>query len=127
MGVTKEELLTCAKAAMEHAYAPYSNFCVGAAIIAASGKIYTGCNVENASYGAAICAERVAITKAISEGETSVQQIAIVCSDNIKAFPCGICLQVMSEFMQDGQVILQDEQGIYTYCLQELLPFAFRL
>ena len=112
---------------MEQAYAPYSNFRVGAALLAKSGNIYLGCNIENSSYGATNCAERTAIFKAVSEGEREFEAIAIVCSNGTKAYPCGICLQVMSEFLPEGKVILEDENGIQTYKVSELLPSAFRL
>lgn len=84
--------------AMRYAYAPYSDFSVGAALLAKSGKVYLGCNVENASFGATICAERTALVKAISEGEREFVAIAIACGARTKLFPCGICRQMLSEF-----------------------------
>lgn len=125
--MTERELLDYAKEGMERAYAPYSGFQVGAALLAKSGKVYVGCNVENASFGATNCAERTAIFKAVSEGECEFESIAVVCSEGRKAYPCGICLQVMSEFFPNGTVILEDETGIFTYQVNELLPGAFRL
>lgn len=97
--VTKEYLANLAKAAAEKAYAPYSNFKVGAAVLTDDGHIFTGCNVENLSYGLTICAERVAITKAVSEGYVNFTAIAIYGGPEGKAHPCGACRQVMSEFM----------------------------
>lgn len=125
--MTERELLDYAKEGMKRAYAPYSGFQVGAALLAKSGKVYVGCNVENASFGATNCAERTAIFKAVSEGECEFESIAVVCSEGRKAYPCGICLQVMSEFFPNGTVILEDETGIFTYQVNELLPGAFRL
>lgn len=125
--MTDEVLIEHAKRAMEHAYAPYSDFRVGAALLTENGQIYTGCNIENASYGATNCAERTAIFKAVSEGQRKFNKIAVVCSENRKAYPCGICLQVMSEFMPEGSVLLEDENGITELPVSELLPAAFRL
>ncbi|MBP3507170.1 MAG: cytidine deaminase [Lachnospiraceae bacterium] len=125
--MSEQELIQHAQRGMEQAYAPYSNFRVGAALLAKSGNIYLGCNIENSSYGATNCAERTAIFKAVSEGEREFEAIAIVCSNGTKAYPCGICLQVMSEFLPEGKVILEDESGIQTYKVSELLPSAFRL
>lgn len=125
--MSEQELIQYAQRGMEQAYAPYSNFRVGAALLAKSGNIYLGCNIENSSYGATNCAERTAMFKAVSEGEREFEAIAIVCSNGTKAYPCGICLQVMSEFLPDGKVILEDENGIQTYKVSELLPSAFRL
>lgn len=125
--MSKEELIACAKDAMQHAYAPYSGFRVGAALLTTDGAVYQGCNVENSSYGATICAERVAIMKAVSEGIRNFEKIAIVCSEGRKAYPCGICLQVMSEFFIDGSVLLEDSDGITEYRVRDLLPNAFQL
>ena len=113
---------------MESAHAPYSNFKVGAAVLGASGKVYSGCNVENASYGLSICAERVAIFKAVSEGEQEIQAIAIANSTGKPAFPCGACRQVMAEFAADEMYIhLVSDEGVEKHTLAELLPNAFRL
>lgn len=124
--MTNEELLAKAKEGMKHSYAPYSNFNVGAAVLCKDGTVFTGCNIENASYGAAICAERTAMTKAVSEGYTEFEKIAIVCSAGTYAYPCGICRQFMSEFMMEGKVVLEDKtEGIIEFSLNELLPGAF--
>nr|WP_312059157.1 cytidine deaminase [Anaerotignum sp.] len=121
------ELVLLAKEAMEKAYAPYSKFKVGAALLAKNGEVFLGCNVENASYGATICAERTAITKAISEGVKEFEKIAIVASSGDYAAPCGICRQVLYEFLPDGEVILDsDHEGMKVMSLKELLPMGFR-
>ena len=123
-----KELVRLAQEEMQHAYAPYSNFRVGAAVLAASGKVYLGCNVENASYGLAICAERVAIFNAISAGEKDLEAIAIMSSGEERVTPCGACRQVMAEFNPDLQLILADDKGNYQeYTLAELLPEMFSL
>ena len=117
-----------AKKAMGNAYAPYSGFSVGAALLSADGEVFTGCNVENSSFGATICAERCAVLKAVSEGCTSFTKIAIVSSSDDLTYPCGICRQFLSEFMEDGEVILCDSEGnIKEYSLDTLIPFSFTL
>lgn len=120
------ELIEIAKQAMKYAYAPYSHFKVGAALITDTGHIYTGCNIENVSYGATNCAERTAIFKAVSEGERHIKKIAIVSSAGKPASPCGICRQVLSEFMDsDGIVILEIENKAKEFYLKDLLPYCF--
>ena len=124
--MTDEKLVALAKEAMKNAYAPYSKFQVGAALLAKDGRVFTGCNVENASYGATNCAERTAIFKAVSEGYREFDAIAIVASSGDFASPCGICRQVLAEFMPEGKVILDsDEKGMVTYLVRELLPCGF--
>jgi cytidine deaminase len=119
-------LIEKANEAKKMAYVPYSHFQVGAALLTKSGKIYTGCNIENASYGATNCAERTAIFKAISEGERDFEAIAIVSSSGELTYPCGICRQVLAEFMLQGEIILGNEEGdIKVYTLKEMLPYAF--
>ena len=110
----KHILIDNAYSAMEKSYSPYSHFKVGAALVTEDGSIYTGCNIENASYGAAICAERTAMVKAVSEGHKSFKYIAIVSSSHEKTLPCGICRQFLSEFAsKDAVVIMHDtENGI---------------
>lgn len=125
--MTNEELIQIAKQASQNAYAPYSKFRVGAALVTKQGKVYTGCNIENASYGATNCAERTAIFKAVSEGEREFVRIAVIASDGSTAYPCGICLQVMNEFMPDVDIILEQDGEIVTYSLSELLPRGFVL
>lgn len=130
----EKELIERAIAASKLAYAPYSDYHVGAALLAENGKIYTGCNVENASFGATNCAERTAFFKAVSEGVTDFRAIAIVggsASAENKfadyAYPCGICRQVMQEFCDaDFTIIVAKTTEDYKkYTLQELLPFGF--
>lgn len=123
-----EILISYAKKAMGNAYAPYSGFSVGAALLTTEGEIFTGCNVENSSFGATICAERCAAMKAISEGYTSFSKIAIVSSSGTYTYPCGICRQFLSEFMEEGTIILCNEQGnVKEYDVEKLLPHAFNL
>lgn len=123
----KMQLIAAAKDAYENAYAPYSNYYVGAALLTKKGTIYRGCNIENASYGATNCAERTAIFKAVSEGEREFEAIAVVAKDGSTAYPCGICLQVMQEFMPDAVVYLEKDGEIVSYYLKELLPKGFSL
>lgn len=124
--MTDEKLVQLAKEAMQNAYVPYSHFKVGAALLAKDGRVFQGCNIENASYGATNCAERTAVFKAVSEGCREFEKIAIVASSGDYAPPCGICRQVLFEFMPDGKVILDsDEKGMATYTVRELLPFGF--
>ncbi len=118
------KLLDIAKKALKNAYAPYSNLRVGAALLTKQGKIFTGVNIENASYGLTICAERVAIFKAVSEGYRDFLAIAIT-SDRGKIVPCGACRQVMAEFSKDLKVILGDENVLEIHTLSELLPESF--
>lgn len=125
--MTDRELVRIAKEAMQFAYAPYSHFQVGAALLAKDGRVFQGCNIENASYGATNCAERTAIFKAVSEGVREFEAIAIVASSGEYAAPCGICRQVLFEFLPDGKVILDsNEKGMMIFSVQELLPFGFR-
>ncbi|NLN49347.1 MAG: cytidine deaminase [Clostridiales bacterium] len=121
----KGELVAKAISAMNNAYVKYSKFKVGAALLTKSGKIYTGCNIENSSYSATICAERVAFTKAISEGARDFLAIAIVNSSSEFAYPCGICRQFMSEFGIDLKVIISNGKETKEHSLKELLPYAF--
>ena len=122
------ELLTLAKQASENAYAPYSRFQVGAALECLDGRVFTGCNVENSALGSTMCAERVAIYKAISEGETNFYRIAIYGESEDYCMPCGACRQVMSEFSQDMEVLCARASGGYvSYKLRELMPHPFKL
>ena len=128
--MTDKELVLRAVTAREKAYAPYSGFCVGAALLTESGKVYTGCNIENASLGATICAERVAMTKAVSDGERKFAKIAIVGGkegeDRVVCSPCGICKQYIAELTDaDVPVILGTPNDFRTYTLNELLLLAF--
>ena len=124
------ELISIADDMRNKAHAPYSGYTVGAALISKDGRIFTGCNVENASYGAAMCAERTAFFKAVSEGATEFSAIAIAggragmpCKS---AYPCGICRQVMAEFCGDDfWIYIKNGENTEIYTLKELLPHAF--
>ena len=120
------ELIEAAKKVRERAYAPYSNFRVGAAVRTKGGRIYTGCNVESASYGLTVCAERVAIWKAVSEGETEFERIAVVADTQELTPPCGVCRQILWEFCGDVPVSFANLNGeTETVQMRELLPRAF--
>ncbi len=125
--LTDLDLVDLAGRAREQAYAPYSGFPVGAALLGGSGRVFTGCNVENAAYPLATCAERVAVTKAVSEGEQEFEAIAVVSATG--ATPCGACRQILREFAgPEGnlRVIVADTAGhTHTFTLAELLPEAF--
>ncbi len=123
--MTGRQLIKAAKQAQAFSYSPYSGFKVGAALLCKSGKVYTGCNIENASFSATVCAERTALFKAVSEGEREFSAIAIVGSTDL-CFPCGVCRQVMSEFCGKNFKIYLEENGKpVTYALGELLPGRF--
>lgn len=128
--MTHGELIALAAQARKMSYAPYSGFHVGAALLGKSGKVYTGCNVENAAYTPTNCAERTAVFKAVSEGEKEFSAIAIVGGkgDDLADFcaPCGICRQVLAEFCDgDFPVVLGAPENYKAYTLAELLPFSF--
>ena len=127
--MTDNELMKTAEKACENAYAPYSKFKVGAALLASDGRVFTGCNVENSSYGAGICAERTAAVKAVSEGAVHFSAIAIANAGGGLTFPCGICRQFLSEFAEEGfRVILRNDGGMLEFfTLDELMPHSFRL
>jgi cytidine deaminase len=121
-----EKLVKLATEARENAYAPYSNFKVGAALATSGGRVYTGCNVENATYGLTVCAERVALWKAISEGEREFTAVAVVTASEPPATPCGACRQLLWEFCGDVEVTLSSTQGAReSHRLADLLPHAF--
>ena len=130
--MTKEQLATMAKGAMEQAYSPYSGYKVGAALLCKDGSVYTGCNVENASFSATNCAERTAFFKAVSEGKKEFAAIA-VCGGKDGVIeglfpPCGVCRQVMQEFCDSEtfQIIVAKSEAEYqVYQLKELLPYGF--
>ena len=122
----KQELIRMALAARERAYTPYSDFMVGAALRAEDGRIFTGCNVENAAYGATICAERTAIFKAVSEGHRDFVRIVIAGRSEDYCVPCGSCRQVMMEFAPEMEVICLNGRGqAKSFRLRELLPYGF--
>lgn len=134
MAVTKAKLLAmiaAARDARERAYAPYSGFRVGAAVAGESGKAYTGCNVENASFGLSICAERVAIHRAVAEGESHIQAVVVVGGDARPARPCGACLQTMQEFSRPESpvvIVAATPDGSYdVFSLSGYLPKPFAL
>jgi cytidine deaminase len=126
MDETRRRLLEAALAARQHAHAPYSHFCVGAALLTADGRIITGCNVENATYGLTICAERVAVFKAVSEGHRRFTHVAVVADSREPTPPCGPCRQILWEFGGDLEVILGNLDGERArHSLKDLLPFPF--
>lgn len=128
MGMTPKALMAEAVKARRRAYAPYSRFPVGAALLAKDGRIFHGCNVENVSYGLTICAERNAVWQAISQGVTEFAAIAVTARDGRGAPPCGSCRQVLHEFAPNAWVYWRDSRGhILKRRLTELLPSAFRL
>lgn len=126
-----DALLHVAREALSDAHAPYSGFRVGAAVLTASNKVYSGCNVENASYGLTVCAERVAVLKAVSEGEKMISAVAIVVSGDQMARPCGACLQVLREFAGDPAMpVVTACEGADTFevhPLKDYLPMPFVL
>lgn len=126
--MSQEQLIHEAKEIREKAYVPYSNFPVGAALKTKSGKMYTGCNIENAAFPVSCCAERVAIFKAISDGETEFEAIAVAADTPGPVSPCGSCRQVMSEFFDETvQVHLTNlHNDIITGTIKNLLPFSFQ-
>lgn len=125
---TDMNLVLKAREAQEKAYAPYSNFKVGAALLIKDGRIYTGANIENSSYGLTVCAERVAVFKAVHDGALNFQSIAITASGDGYPYPCGACLQVLAEFAPDIRVLVADEKNqIRQYTLKDLLPLNFSL
>ncbi|NMA38427.1 MAG: cytidine deaminase [Papillibacter sp.] len=124
--MTDRELINLAFEASENAYAPYSGYKVGAALVCEDGSIYLGCNMENAAYGSSICAERIAIGKAISEGKRNFIRMAVAARGEDYAMPCGSCRQVINEFSQEMEVLAARADGRYvSYKLNELLPKAF--
>ncbi|MDI6710021.1 MAG: cytidine deaminase [Thermoanaerobacterales bacterium] len=126
--MTDRELVERALAARSGAYAPYSGFEVGAALLAADGTVYTGANIENASYGLSICAERVAVFKAVSEGRREFTALAVASGGDDYCRPCGACRQVLAEFAPDLRLLMANARGDFRETrLAELLPEAFRL
>jgi len=123
MAMTTEDLIAVAWEARERAYAPYSNFKVGAALLSADGQVFQGCNVENISYGLTICAERVAMGAAVAQGVTKFDKVAVVADTKEPVSPCGACRQVLAEFGVKT-IILANKQGSVEFSLEELLPRA---
>ena len=121
-----DALIAAAKQARENAHAPISNFRVGAALRAKSGRIFTGCNVENATLGLTCCAERVAIFKAVSEGEHGFESIAVAADTEVLTPPCGACRQIIWEFCGDVEIVLANLNGrMITHRMSQLLPHPF--
>ena len=123
-----DELIAAARAARAHAYAPYSRYAVGAAVRGANGRIYTGANVENASYGLALCAERNAVMAAVLDGAAPLAGVAVVTETSPPAAPCGMCRQTLAEFAPDSlPIALANTQGEHSETtLGDILPHAFR-
>jgi cytidine deaminase len=121
-----DSLLDAALAARANAFAPYSKFQVGAALEDSSGRIHTGCNVENATYGLTMCAERVAVFKAISEGARKFRRVAVAADTDVLTPPCGACRQILWEFCGDVEIVLANPRGkTETYRLSDLFPKPF--
>jgi cytidine deaminase len=121
-------LIDAARQARSRAYAPYSKFQVGAAVLTSVGEIFSGCNIENASFGATICAEQVAIFQAVAAGHRRFTAMAVIADTLEPVSPCGICRQVLAEFSPDCQVLMANLEGRWQLALlQELLPLSFRL
>ena len=130
--MTNKELMALAIKARENAYTKYSSFAVGAALLTKSGKVFGGCNIENASFTPTCCAERTAFFSAIAAGERDFEAIAVcggkVGEKRIKCMPCGVCRQVMSEFCsEDFKIIIEDGEELSTLTLSELLPYSFNM
>jgi cytidine deaminase len=125
----QEQMLSAARAAFKNAHAPYSNFKVGASILTESGKHYSGCNVENASYGLTICAERNAIFAAVAAEGTGmrIQAVAVATERDVPCAPCGACRQVIYEFGPDAIVLFRGQSGTEQMAITKLLPEGFRL
>ncbi len=123
---TIELLVTSARKAREFAYAPYSGFSVGAAVLTAQGKVYTGCNIESASSGATCCAERTAVFKAVSEGDTEIVAVCCIADTNEPVAPCGICRQVIMEWGAQIEVVMANLKGeTRVIKIEDLLPLVF--
>jgi cytidine deaminase len=120
-------LVEAARFASERAYCRYSDYAVGAAIESETGRIFTGCNVENASYGATMCAERSAIFALVSAGERRIVRAAVFAPGEPMAMPCGMCRQVIAEFCRDAPVLVAGPRGVLRRSFAQLLPEAFRL
>lgn len=122
-----EALVELAKKARAHAYAPYSGFAVGAAVLAADGRVFVGCNIENASYGLTNCAERTAIFSAVAAGAREICALAVVADGALPCSPCGACRQVIAEFAVERIILANLKGSRRVVTKEELLPFAFSL
>ena len=129
MNIDYKILMDKAKEASKLSYSPFSNFAVGACVLASSGKMYSGCNIENSSFGMTICAERCAIFKAISEGEKEILAVAIFSPNEDDCFPCGACRQVMYEFQGEREIEIITERcnNLNIKTMSDFLPFGFRI
>ena len=129
MNIDYKLLMDKAKEASKMSYSPFSKFAVGAGVLAGSGKIYSGCNIENSSFGMTICAERCAIFKAISEGEKEILAVAIYSPNEDDCYPCGACRQVMYEFQGDSEVevITEEKDSLNVRKMSDFLPFGFKI
>jgi cytidine deaminase len=120
-------LLRAARTASAGAYVPFSKLSVGAAVLTAQNRIFSGCNIENSSYGLTICAERVAIFEAVSAGQRDIRALLVYADTAELTPPCGACLQVLNEFSENPEIVLTEGRSTKAYRLRELLPLAFRL
>lgn len=129
MNIDYELLMNKAKEASKYSYSPFSKFAVGAAVLMSNGSIYTGCNIENSSFGMTICAERCAIFKAVSEGQKEVLAVAIYSPNEDDCYPCGACRQVMFEFQGENEIsVITESQGnLITRKMSDFLPYGFRI
>ncbi len=124
--MTHAQLIEQAKSVLKHAYAPYSHYRVAAALLTEDGEVFTGVNIENASYGATICAERVAVFKAVSAGQLKFRTLALVTGQGDLPTPCGMCRQVLVEFgNNDMEIVLSNDEKTVIYRLGDLLPLSF--
>jgi cytidine deaminase len=122
---TQARMLRVARIAAKNAYAPFSKFKVGAAVLTAKGRIFSGGNIENSSFGLTVCAERVAVFKAVSAGEREIKAVLIYADTAKLTPPCGACLQVINEFSENPEIVLSNGRSTKTYRLSELLPLGF--
>ena len=128
MSINYVEMLEIAKEASKNAYAPFSKFVVGACVLTTSGNYYSGCNVENSSFGLTICAERCAIFKAVSNGEKEIKAVAIYSPNTDECYPCGACRQVIFEFAQEGLQVITEKNGEpKVESISDLLPYGFKM
>jgi cytidine deaminase len=126
----RQSLLDAARQVLQRAHAPYSNFCVGAAVLTDQGEIFSGCNVENASYGLTNCAERSAIFTAVQgtkAAKLAIRAVAVITGDDVPCSPCGACRQVIFEFGKNAIVIFKGQKDYLEMSIQDLLPESFRL